>query len=195
MMRVIVEIHPGGDERRARRMAVIDIANISELAPVSSYRVDALLNPSQIDERKVGRSVAKHDRSLGWAALVRRVMETLEPFTTMRTAAAASVTQLRGRQALGGAGTVQGGRRRTVSFIYCNEDKYGRWYYQESVGFREKVPGSSSSFTRDKARAYHFATREEAWAHCRERRRGSQQHWESRKWITIRVDQSERPEQ
>ena len=75
----------------------------------------------------------------------------------------------------------------SLSFIYCNQDHRNvRWYYQESVGFRERLPGSSSSFSSDKERAYLFDTKEEAWAHCRERRRRG--HWGRRgKWIVIKL--------
>jgi hypothetical protein len=76
-----------------------------------------------------------------------------------------------------------------VSFIYCHESpRSGRWFYCETPGFRACAPGSSSSFGRDKSKAYRFATKEEAWEHCRKRRKGD--HWRGRpygKWIVIRV--------
>lgn len=81
MMRVIVEIWPGGDERRARRMAVVDVSNISGLSDVSDYVVDALLNPNQPDEKHAVRRVQSHARRLGWAALVERVMSELKLLT------------------------------------------------------------------------------------------------------------------
>lgn len=75
-----------------------------------------------------------------------------------------------------------------MSFIYCSEDDDGsRWFYQESPGFREKVPGSSSSLTREKAKAYHFESKTEAWEHCRQRRRGGQATWGPRKWVVIKM--------
>ena len=75
-----------------------------------------------------------------------------------------------------------------MSYIYCHESpRTGRWYYHERPGFRECAPGSSSSFARGKATAYRFATKEEAWEHCRKRRKGD--HWSgsSGKWIVIRL--------
>lgn len=73
-----------------------------------------------------------------------------------------------------------------MSFIYCHENRRKqRWYYQESPGFRERVSGSSSSFVIDKSAAYRFASREEAWEHCRMRRRGG--FWTPGKWIVIRL--------
>lgn len=77
-----------------------------------------------------------------------------------------------------------------MSFIYCHESRrIGRWYYQESEGFREKLPGSHSSFSRDKSKAYRFATKEEAWKHCRRRRKGGT--FGGGKWIVIKVRSSE----
>lgn len=69
-----------------------------------------------------------------------------------------------------------------MSFIYCTEDKYGRWFYIEYAN------GGGSAFSRERARAHHFATKDEAWAHCRKRRKGS--HWSGpgpRKWFVITV--------
>ena len=77
MMRVTVEIWPGGDSKRARRMAVIDIANLSGLAPVSDYSVEAVVNPGQPDEAAVKSRVDGHVRADGWAALVQKVMPPL----------------------------------------------------------------------------------------------------------------------
>lgn len=73
-----------------------------------------------------------------------------------------------------------------MSFIYCHESpRIGRWYYREVPGFRDGLPGTSSGFVRDKDEAYRFATKEEAWAHCRVRRKGG--HWGGGKWIVIRL--------
>lgn len=81
MMRIIVEIHPGGDERRKRTMVVADVANVTGLDPWSDYEVDALFNPTQIDERRVREKVFQHERQRGWAMLVRRVFERIEHVT------------------------------------------------------------------------------------------------------------------
>jgi hypothetical protein len=39
MLRVTVEIWPGGDETRARAVAIANVANVSDLADVSDYAV------------------------------------------------------------------------------------------------------------------------------------------------------------
>lgn len=70
-----------------------------------------------------------------------------------------------------------------MSFIYCNEDKHGRWYYFEYPN------GQGNAFSREKARAHRFASKAEAWEHCRNRRRGG--HWSSRKWIVITLRDAE----
>jgi hypothetical protein len=41
MLRVTVEIWPGGDEKRARVLATGDVANVSDLADMSDYEVRA----------------------------------------------------------------------------------------------------------------------------------------------------------
>ena len=41
MIRVCIELHPGGDATRAREIARLDIANISNLAPLSDYAIRA----------------------------------------------------------------------------------------------------------------------------------------------------------
>jgi hypothetical protein len=69
-----------------------------------------------------------------------------------------------------------------VSFVYCTEDKRGRWFYIEYPD------GGGNAFSRDRSRAHHFATKGAAWEHCRKRRRGT--HWSGsgpRKWIVITV--------
>jgi hypothetical protein len=81
MMRVTVEIWPGGDHLRPRRMATIEIANVSELAEESDYATVAVLNPGQPDQRTIRDRVKSHRRSLGWGTLVKRVIETLEAQT------------------------------------------------------------------------------------------------------------------
>lgn len=67
-----------------------------------------------------------------------------------------------------------------MTFIYCNEDKNGRWYYYEFPN------GGGNAFSRERSKAHHFGTKEEAWEHCRKRRRGG--HWGGRgKWIVIKL--------
>jgi len=72
-MRVIVEIHPFGDSSAARRIAKVDIANITDLAPHSDYVVQAEL------EGVLHQTYVKdHRRASGWIPLVRRVLKALE---------------------------------------------------------------------------------------------------------------------
>lgn len=64
-----------------------------------------------------------------------------------------------------------------MSFIYCHEGRGSRWYYRQDEG--------GSAFTRDRESAYHFATKEAAWEHCRRRRKS--EHWRGcgGRWIVI----------
>jgi hypothetical protein len=73
MMRVTVEIWPGGDVDRAYAVAYIDIWNVSELAPVSDYRYECRLEGGP----PVLGDIVGHRRSDGWAPLVRRVVADL----------------------------------------------------------------------------------------------------------------------
>lgn len=84
MMRVTVEIWPGGDPTESREMVCMDISNISELAPVSDYVVEACLNVGQSDQKKEKYFVTGHVRDYGWATLVGRAMKFLEPLTDPR---------------------------------------------------------------------------------------------------------------
>lgn len=72
MMRVIVEIHPHGDSSNVRRIAKVDIANITELAPHSDYVVQA-----ELDGVLKRTYVKDHVRSAGWMPLVSKVLESL----------------------------------------------------------------------------------------------------------------------
>ena len=69
MMRVIVEIHPRGVSQLRRTIATIDIANISELAPLSDYQVHA-----DVDGEKRQGVVYAHKREAGWGPLVERAI-------------------------------------------------------------------------------------------------------------------------
>ena len=72
MMRVIVEIHPRGVSQLRRTIATIDIANISELAPLSDYQVRA-----DVEGQKRQGLVFAHNRDDGWAPLVRRAIDAV----------------------------------------------------------------------------------------------------------------------
>lgn len=73
-----------------------------------------------------------------------------------------------------------------MGYIYCEKTRWGRFYYQESPGFRERLPGSYSSLTRTRESAFVFPSKAEAWAHCRERRR-RHPGWGPRTWVVVKV--------
>jgi hypothetical protein len=75
VLRVIVEIHPGGDEARKHTIATVDLGNISELRPVSDYTVHAKLD----DRPEIRGVVLNHTRADGWVPLVVRALESLQP--------------------------------------------------------------------------------------------------------------------
>ena len=81
MMRVTVEIMPGGDELRPRRMVTMNIANVSGLDPTADYEVEAVLNPGQVDEKRIEGKVLSHERDLGYSRLVARAIAIVEPHT------------------------------------------------------------------------------------------------------------------
>ena len=74
MLRVIVEIVPGGREREKRVIGELEISNITELAEDSDYRVVARL------EGKTQKPfvIKSHRRSLGWGPLVVRIIQELK---------------------------------------------------------------------------------------------------------------------
>jgi len=83
MMRVTVEIWPGGNSLRPRQLAVINIANASRLATVSDYAVDVNLNPGRYDEVYKRLTITKHRRSLGWAVLIERIVRQVKELTRL----------------------------------------------------------------------------------------------------------------
>lgn len=72
MMRITVEIWPGGDKEQARTIGELDIWNKSELASVSDYgyALDA-------EGLVVKGEVRRHVRSDGWVPLLERVLKSL----------------------------------------------------------------------------------------------------------------------
>jgi hypothetical protein len=78
MMRVTVEVWPGGDHLRPKRLATIEIANISGLASKSDYSVIAVLDPGREGQVTLRDRVTNHERDRGWQRLVRRTLERLE---------------------------------------------------------------------------------------------------------------------
>ena len=71
MMRVIVEIHPGGDASRKKTIANIDIANMSGLSERSNYEYEAQFPETGATLRE---RVTGHWRDDGWLPLVQRVL-------------------------------------------------------------------------------------------------------------------------
>jgi hypothetical protein len=74
MLRVTVEMWPGGDSSRARTLATIDLANVSNLEELSDYRVE------ETDEhgRKTNTLVLNHERARGWRKLLWRALGNLQ---------------------------------------------------------------------------------------------------------------------
>lgn len=81
MIRITIEIWPSGSEARAREIARMDIANISDLAPMSDYEVwaSSIGNPLSGTPAFVARgTIEGHTRkdsiwalvakATGWAA-------------------------------------------------------------------------------------------------------------------------------
>jgi hypothetical protein len=65
MLKVTVELVPGGDETKARPIARMTIANVSALADISDYAVEASAaeNPvAGMSAREDRARVQKHDR-------------------------------------------------------------------------------------------------------------------------------------
>lgn len=67
MIRVSIDLLPGGDPRRLQKLATLDIVNISDLAPRSDYRL--ALDGTQI------AIVDDHPRDRGFWPLVRRAVQ------------------------------------------------------------------------------------------------------------------------
>jgi hypothetical protein len=65
MLRVTVELVPGGDDRRARPIAIMTIANVSNLADISDYEFRTADAPNPLaktaDRQRQG-VVQRHDR-------------------------------------------------------------------------------------------------------------------------------------
>jgi len=76
MLRVTVEIWPGGDKTRARSLAIANVANVSDLANVSDYAVSVsegynpVTNTPPWSQRG---QIYEHDRRTSVWALVAKV--------------------------------------------------------------------------------------------------------------------------
>jgi hypothetical protein len=65
MLRVTVELVPGGDERRAKTIARMTIANITRLADISDYEFTAHEHTNPVaatPARETHGTVRRHDR-------------------------------------------------------------------------------------------------------------------------------------
>ena len=76
MLRITIEIWPGGDKTRARSLAIANVANVSDLADVSDYAVSVteghnpLTNTPPWSQRG---HVFQHDRRNSVWALIAKV--------------------------------------------------------------------------------------------------------------------------
>ena len=76
MLRVTVEIWPGGDKTRARSLAIANVANVSDLANVSDYAVSVsegynpVTNTPSWSQRG---QIYEHDRRTSVWALIAKV--------------------------------------------------------------------------------------------------------------------------
>ena len=76
MLRVTIEIRPGGDKTRARAIAIANVANVSDLAEVSDYAVNVTEGENPISNTPPWSRrgyVFQHDRSSSVWALVAKV--------------------------------------------------------------------------------------------------------------------------
>ena len=76
MLRVTVEIWPGGDDARARAIAIANVANVSDLADMSDYvvSVSEAYNPVINTPPWLRRGyVRQHDRRQSVWALITKV--------------------------------------------------------------------------------------------------------------------------
>lgn len=65
MLKIVVELIPGGFEQQRRTIGVMAISNESDLADASDYRVDVMesFNPLSGDPARIGECMVKgHDR-------------------------------------------------------------------------------------------------------------------------------------
>ncbi|WP_426418973.1 hypothetical protein [Bradyrhizobium genosp. A] len=78
MILVTIELLPGGSSTRRRTLATIEIANVSDLAPTSDYRVETFegRNPlAGVDGRETTVIVRGHDRRRSVLRLVEKAIE------------------------------------------------------------------------------------------------------------------------
>lgn len=73
MIEVRIILHPGGDRSRAKTLHTIGIANMSDLADVSDYRIEC----ASEETNTFTRAEVQHTRSDGVLALVERALYKL----------------------------------------------------------------------------------------------------------------------
>jgi hypothetical protein len=76
MLRVTVEIWPGGDKTRARAIATANVANLSDLAAVNDYAVDANEGYNSVTNTppwSLRGHIFQHDRKASVWALIAKV--------------------------------------------------------------------------------------------------------------------------
>ena len=76
MLRITVEIWPGGDKTRARAVAIANVANLSDLADVSDYAVSVTEGHNPVTNTPPWShrgSVFQHDRRTSVWALIAKV--------------------------------------------------------------------------------------------------------------------------
>jgi hypothetical protein len=81
MLRVIVEIVPGGYRELRRSIASMAIANISDLASISDYRVEGMESANHLagtPSRSATCTVHGHDRRQSVWALIAKAAAELE---------------------------------------------------------------------------------------------------------------------
>ena len=81
MLRVIIEIVPGGQAQLRRTIASMAIGNISNLADVSDYKVDAMESANHLigtPPRSATCEVTGHDRRQSVWALVAKAAAEIE---------------------------------------------------------------------------------------------------------------------
>lgn len=81
MLKITVDIHPGGSAMLRRTLATMTIANVSNLADVSDYQVSALesANPlTGLSARICGFEVTGHDRRQSVWTLLETALAQME---------------------------------------------------------------------------------------------------------------------
>lgn len=76
MLRITVEIWPGGDKSRARSVAIANVANVSDLADVSDYEVSVTEGHNPLTNTPAWSQsghLFQHDRRASVWALIAKV--------------------------------------------------------------------------------------------------------------------------